>query len=218
MGEQEKKELPKHVHKSVTTGKPVEKSKLQKAAALFFAEDLDNIKGSIVDDYIRPRSKEYAKDAVRKFRKFIFDTFVGAAETIFFGKAQGPEKRGYYNGQSVNYYSYYDGGYSSNSGGSSSNNVKRSPISHLKVIEIVGGPDEDGVERDAFYHANRVVGEMVAIGKRYPAVSVADYYQLVNVVPTEMDFDWGWQGFIGADLIESKNGYIIDLPKPVPLK
>lgn len=204
MGEQEKKELPKHVHKSITTGKVVEKSKLEKALALFFSEDAESFKGSIMDDYIRPRTKEFLADSIRKFKQFIFDNFVGAAEIIFFGKTKGSQKRGFYNGQEVNYYSYYtsDGEYVRRE-----ERRDRDPETHLKRIVI-----------SEYGKAKQVLGELIGFCKHYKKATVADYYQLVELAPSEIDFSYGWFDLTAASIIETRGGYIIDFPKPIPLK
>ena len=198
-----------HVHQAITTGTVVEKSKLQKAAAIFFEEDIDNIKDSIVDDYIKPRAKDFLKESIRKVKEFIVDGITGMAEIAFFGKTDKVNRKGTYNGQKVNYVTYYgnDGGYDyySNHRNNTSN---RDPVTSVRRIAI----SQKG-------QAEAVLTELISLSRKYQAVPVADYYQLVGVSPTKEDFNYGWFDFVGVQVVydSSVGGYVLTLPKPVPL-
>ena len=204
-----KRKIESHVHKAVTSGKVEEKSKLQKAAALFFEEDMDSIKGSIMDGYIKPKANEFMKDSIRKVKEFIVDNITGAAEIIFFGSTK---KRGngsgWYNGSKVNYVSYYNGGYDYDGGYRSEpkHEMDRDPNTHLKRIVI-----------SSYGKAQEVLGELIGFTKRYSVATVGDYYQLVDLTPTNIDFGYGWFDLVSVQIVKVSGGYMIDLPKPVPL-
>lgn len=198
----EKRELPKH--EAVTTGKIEEKSKLQKAVGVLIAEDIDDIQKSIVDDYIRPRFKDFCKESVRKMKEFIVDSITGAAETVFFGKTS--RKTGSYKGEKVNYVKYYSGesGYKVSS--DRDDNVARDSDVLLKRIVI-----------ESYGKAKEVKNELQHDLEHYKAVTVATYYQLTGVPTVKRDYDYGWHKLADIEIIETKGGYILALPKPVPL-
>lgn len=211
MSEKDKKEPERHVHKPIVQGKEIEKTRLQKAVGVFFSEDLDSIKGSIVDDYIRPRARDFVTDTIRKTKEMIVDNITSAAEIIFFGDSKKKNKTGEYNGQKVNYVSYYTGdAYDGNTYYYSNDEspVKR-PEKPANVLRRVYIP--------SYRKAEEVLTELLSLSKRYPAVSVADYYQLVSVPTTKADFSIGWFDLVGVDIAHTRDGYIINLPKPVSL-
>lgn len=198
-----------HVHQAITEGKVVEKSKLQKAASIFFEEDMDSIKDSIVDDYIKPRAKDFLRDSIRKVKEYLVENITAAAEIFFFGKTDKANRKGTYNGQKVNYVSYYgnDGGYSYY-GNNRNANTARDPVTSIRRVSI-----------PSFGKAEAVLTELIAIARKYNAATTADYYQLVGVTPSKEDFNFGWFDFVGVQVIydSSSGGYILTLPKPVPL-
>lgn len=198
-----------HVHQSVTKGTVVEKSRLQKAASIFFEEDMDSIKDSIVDDYIKPRAKDFLKDSIRKVKEYLVENITAAAEIFFFGKTDKANRKGTYNGQKVNYVTYYnnDGSYDYY-GNNRSSATSRDPVTSLKRVGIVSQGK-----------AEEVLTELIALSKRYQAVPVADYYQLVGISPTKEDYNYGWFDFVGVRVVydSSIGKYVLTLPKPVPL-
>lgn len=205
------KEKPKHDHgaKPITTGTEEKKSALRKATDTLIKEDLDTIKSSIISDYIEPNTKKLAKEVDRKFREFISDTINSVVSLILFGKTDGRTKKGYYNGQQVNYTSYYYG----DSDGRSKNEDRRKsnePINRIKKVII---PE--------YGNAEKVLSELNHYITLYHCASIGDYYQLVGMATNELDFMYGWMETVfNKDLIiydSGAGGYVINFPKPIPL-
>lgn len=205
-------ESRKHVHKSIVQGKEVEKTKLQKAIGVFISEDLDSIKGSIMEDYIKPRFRDYVKETIRKGKEAIVDSFTSALEIMLFGDSKKKNKTGDYNGQKINYVSYYTGGnqYGENYGYYTRSNdlPKQDPATRLRNIYI-----------PSYRKAEEVVTELIALADHYTAVSIADYYQLVGIPTTKQDYMFGWTAgnIRGASVLHTRDGYVINFPKPIPL-
>ena len=194
-----------HATSSIVNGKPVEKSKLEKAVGVFLSEDISNVKGSIVEDYIMPRAEKLGKDAVRKGKEFILDSITGAVSIILFGTAK-DRKSGYYNGQKVNYYNY-SSSYSERD--DRREDRRYEPANRVKRISI-----------PSYGEAEKVLEELNSYIARYKVASVGDFYQLVNISPTKSDFSYGWFDLVGADIIYNRftEGYVIEFPKPQPLE
>ena len=202
-----------HVHKAIVEGKEVEKTALQKALGVFISEDLDSIKGSIMEDYVKPRATEYVKDTIRKAKETIVDLSTSALEVMLFGDSKKGNKTGTYNGQKINYVSYYNGGnqYDSGSYGyytKAEEITKPDPVTRIRSIYI-----------PSYRKAEEVLTELLSLTKRYPAASVADYYQLVNMPTTKQDYMFGWTDSMlkGTSVVHTRDGYVVNLPKPMPL-
>lgn len=194
------------VERRVTIANVPKKNAIEKAAGLIFAEDLDKVKGSIVDDYIAPRANDFIKDAVRKGKRFIVDSVTGAVEIILFGKSQSRNNYSYGDGRVT--YTRYDSYYGDprDSYDAHANNYYSSEI----------------LRRDftisKYEDAKEVLLELNKIIKRYGHAKVADYYDLCGIPTKSVDYDRGWFDLVGVpDPIPVKDGYILDLPKPVAL-
>jgi len=211
------KEPERHVHAPVTTGKVTEKSKFQKALGIFLEEDAVDIKSN-VNNYIQDRAKSFGKEMKRKAKEFILDNINGAAEIMLFGKGRRsgsgdtPYKSGTYSGQNVVYTSYYSGD------GSAAPKAtdNREPGTRLKAITI-----------ESYGKAEAVKSELISLSRRYPTVSIGDYYQMFTdengnplVRVAKEDFNFGWKGpieNIEIVYVAKATGYQLVLPRPVPI-
>jgi hypothetical protein len=66
--------------------------------------------------------------------------------------------------------------------------------------------------------AQRVLDELFAIIDRYGAVSVATYYELVGITGKFTDNQWGWTNLNTAGVSRVREGFRIELPRPVSIK
>jgi hypothetical protein len=77
--------------------------------------------------------------------------------------------------------------------------------------------DFDEIILDTRAEAESVIDRLFDIISKYEAASVADLYGLVGITPTFVDDKWGWTDFRGAGATRVRDGYLLDLPRPVPL-
>ena len=205
-----------HQLKPLTEGKVIEKTGLQKALSVFLAEDMDDIKDSIYDEYIKPRAKSFVKDSIVKFKEFLLDNLYGIGEMMLFGKRKSgghyngnSYNSGYYNGTKVNYQSYT----SYYNGDDSSYKRVETPVVDPRSIKMIGIP--------SYGKAEEVKGELISLVKRYTKASVADYYQLAGAPCVKQDFNYGWKMLDPGSIEVAYNAkigmYVLSLPKPVPL-
>ena len=212
----------KHIHAALSEGEIAKKSKVKKAIGIFLAEDAENIKDHLVDDYIKPRAQTFGLDLVRKFKEFLLDNITDIARTMIFGETKKTSdseyKTGYYDGNSKVYYtSYYNGGYSYEDT-SYRPAVKQETPSAAKLIVI---------KIPSYGKAEEIKGELLAIYKRFHAVPVADYYQMFQdkngkplIHVTKEHYNFGWKEFkedIKIVYNTDLKGYQLILPKLVPL-
>jgi len=66
--------------------------------------------------------------------------------------------------------------------------------------------------------AEEVLDQMFEMLSKYEVVSVADLYGLCGVEGTYTDERYGWENLRGARIQRVQNGYLLDLPRPEPLR
>lgn len=78
--------------------------------------------------------------------------------------------------------------------------------------------DFDDIILDSYGEAVEVVETMIARVDRYGSASIADLYDLLGVTGSFADQRWGWRDLRGADVRQTRGGYLLDLPEPEPLR
>jgi hypothetical protein len=66
--------------------------------------------------------------------------------------------------------------------------------------------------------AQAVLDELFGIIDRYGAVSVATFYELVGITGKFTDNQWGWTNLNTAGVSRVREGFRIELPRPVSIK
>jgi hypothetical protein len=65
--------------------------------------------------------------------------------------------------------------------------------------------------------AEEVIDRMFDLVSKFETATVADLYDLVGIQQSYTDDKWGWYELPGAGVARVQNGYLLDLPRPVPL-
>lgn len=65
--------------------------------------------------------------------------------------------------------------------------------------------------------AHEVIDRMFDLVSKYEVATVADLYDLVGVSGSYTDDKWGWYELRGADVTRTRQGYLLNLPRPEPL-
>lgn len=186
--EKEKNREEKKVEKIISgNAKAKKKSEFSKFADVFVSEDAGNVKSYILMDVLVPAVK-----------KAISDIVTNGIDMLLYGET-GVHKR---NGASskVSYRSYYD-----RSNRSSSSSRTRSGYSYDDIILDNRGEAEEVLSR---------MDEIVAT---YGTVSVADLYDLVGITGAYTDNKYGWTDIRNASVVRVRDGYMIKLPRALPL-
>jgi hypothetical protein len=66
--------------------------------------------------------------------------------------------------------------------------------------------------------AQEVLDRLFDLVARYETATVADLYELVGVTGSYTDDKWGWTDIRDADIKRVSHGYLLDLPKPEPIR
>jgi len=183
----------KKVEKVVTgVAKVKKKSEVSKLKDIFISEDASNVKSYIVMDVLVPAIK-----------KAVADIVTNGIDMILYGET-GHSKRSS-SSSKVSYRSYYD----------RRDDDRRYDRDRGRVKQ---GYDYDDVIIETRGEAEAVISRMDEIVDMYGRVSVADLYDLVGITGNYTDNNYGWTNLASAEPIRVRDGYIIKLPKAMPIK
>lgn len=186
--QKEAPETEKKVEKVVKGAVKTKKNDMRKFTDIFISEDASNVKSYIVMDVLVPAIKKAISDVVRNGIDMILYGDAGRSKS-----SSGASK--------VSYRSYYDGGRDHRDAPART----RTGYSYDDIILDNRGEAEDVLSR---------MDELVAT---YGIVSVADLYDLVGITGNYTDNKYGWTDIRSARVERVRDGYIIKLPKALPL-
>lgn len=66
--------------------------------------------------------------------------------------------------------------------------------------------------------AENVIDQLFVLVEDYGSAKVSDLYSLIGQSHNYVDGRWGWTDLRGAMTVRVRDGYLLDLPRPVPLK
>ena len=79
------------------------------------------------------------------------------------------------------------------------------------------GYEYDDIILDNRGEAEDVLSRMDELIDTYGVVSVADFYDLVGITGNYTDNKYGWSDIRNASVVRVREGYMIKLPKALPL-
>lgn len=65
--------------------------------------------------------------------------------------------------------------------------------------------------------AEEVLNFLFDLLTRYDTVSISDLYELVGETGQFTDEKWGWNDLTGASVTRVRDGYLLNLPRPVTI-
>ena len=164
------------------------KSGLHKLTDIFISEDAANVKSYIVMDVLVPAVKKAISDIVRD-----------GIDMILYGESKGRSS------SSSSYVSYRD--YSS-----------RDEDRFRDRDRDRRGYNHDDIVLESRGEAEEVITRMDELIETYGVVSVADLYDLVGKTCEYTDNKYGWTNVRNAEPIRVRDGWMLRLPKALPLK
>jgi len=165
------------------------KSEIQKFADVFIQEDVQKVKSYILMDVLAPALK-----------KAISDIVTNGIDMILYGETGRTKKSG--TASKVSYRSYYD---------------RQDERRDYGSIRTRTGYDYDDIVLDNRGEAEEVLSRMDELISTYGLVSVADFYDLVGVTGNYTDNKYGWTNIRSASVVRVRDGYMIKLPRALPL-
>lgn len=163
------------------------KSEFKKITESFISEDAGNIKDHVLGDVLIPSIK-----------KALYDIVVDGFSMALWDETGHVKKS---KGSRVSYESMYDRDRRDSRG-----SKRRDAY------------DYDDIIVDSRQEAEEVLSSMDEIIDRYDMVSVADLYELVGITDTSYTAnDYGWFDIRNARAVHVREGWLLKMPKAVPL-
>jgi hypothetical protein len=188
----EKRKLEK-----VTTGTVIKKKKSlgSKVAETFTGDSLNSVGTYVLFDVILPKAKDMFLDAINQ----------GAERALYGdGSPRGSSSPTRGTTRHTSYNSYSSRGVTSSEPRSFSH---RGRATH----------DFDEIVLATRGEAERVLSELCALIDDYEAATVADLYELTDITPSSQDEKWGWDDLGPATITRKRDGYLLNLPRPIVL-
>lgn len=185
----------KKIEKVVSgTAKTKQKSGVSKMANALFAEDLKSVIPFVIDEYVIPI-----------FKKGVYEAFTAALETMIYGKDGRPRKNNSSSNGRPSYQGYYD---------KNKDRERGVPASSRGWSEY----EADDIWLEDRGDAEAVLWRMRDYLEEYGTVSVAEAKQFAGLKYEYTDNKYGWTDLRAAYVSRIRDGYLIVLPRAVPLK
>ena len=182
----------KRVTKVVKGPVKVKKNEVRKFADIFISEDIASVKNYIFMDVLVPAIKKAVYDIVTN----------GIDMFLYGGSGKGKSSSA---GSKVSYRSYYDQKNSNNSYRGSENVRSNSGFDYDDIIFINRGEAEAAKE------------QMQDTINRYGIVTVADLYDMAGLTAPYTSQKYGWMSMNNVEAVRVRDGYMLKLPRAVPI-
>jgi hypothetical protein len=194
---------PKKIDK-VVSGEVVRRKKPlnKRFREIFVGQDAKTAWGFVLFDVLIPAAKDTMADAVSQ-----------GVERMLFGDARSNPRRsgGYRPPYSVtptqSTYTRYSTG---------SSYAKRDERVLSRRARATHNFDE--IILPTRVEAEEVLENLYNILSRYEQATVSDLYDLLGVTGNYTDEKWGWTELTGSGIDRVREGYLLDIPKPEPLR
>lgn len=182
----------------VTSGKVLrrKKSRAKRLKEMFTGGDSRSLWEAVVEDTVVPAFKHLFQDAI---------------ETAIEGILWQGERRGGRRGRpGMGHVNYQDRSrYRSDPRREDSREMSRRGRSTHDFDEIIV---------ESRHEAGDILDNLFELVSKFDEASVADLYDMVDITPTPQDQRWGWTDISGARAVRVNGGYLLDLPRPEPLR
>lgn len=165
----------------------------------FIGGDAQSVMGYVLTEVVVPAIKDTLSDVVTQ-----------AVERMLFGEVRSSARRPRHGGQG-GYVTY------SSASGIRQGQPARQAASTLSP-RARATHDFDEIILSDRPTADQVVDRMYDLLSRYEQVTVANLYELVGVTPDFTDNNWGWTSLEGTGVRRVREGFLIDVPRPEPLR
>lgn len=178
----------KRVQKVVNGKVKTKKNEGRKLASMFISEDATNVKSYIIFDVLVPTIK-----------KTLFDVVTDSLDMILNGGTGGKKHK---SGNKISYRSYYD---------------DKRDNRHGSEYRARSRFDYDDLIFDSRGECEAVREQMVDVIDTYGFVTVADMYDMADLPAPYTSSKYGWTNISTAETVRVRDGYVLKLPKAMPI-
>lgn len=179
----------KKVQKVVSGKVKTKANEKRKLANIFISEDAANVKSYVVMDVLVPAIK-----------KAISDIVTDGIDMILYG---GSHSGKHESGNKISYKSYYD----------DNKRDDRRDSSYRSRSRF----DYDDLVFDSRAECEAVREQMVDVIDTYGFVTVADMYDMADIPAPYTSSKYGWTNIRTAETVRVRDGYVLKLPKAMPI-
>ena len=172
-------------------------NEVRKLADIFISEDIANVKNYIFMDVLVPAIK-----------KAVYDIVTNGIDMFLYGGSGRSKSNS--NAPKVSYRNYYE----QKNNGNSNSNYRGSE----------NAKSNNGFDYEDIVFSNRGDAELVKqqmrdVIARYGVVTIADMYEMAdpNLTAPYTSHKYGWMDVSGAEAVRVRDGYILKLPRAVPI-
>lgn len=190
---EEKKEITtndRKIQKVVSNKAKTRENKSRKFTDIFISEDAANVKSYIFMDVLVPAIK-----------KAISDIVTDGIDMILYGGTGGGQKSRR-SGDKVSYRNYYNDRFSERKEDRNSNRARF---------------DYDDIIFSNRGEAEAVREQMCDVIDQYGFVTVADMYDMADLTAPYTSTKYGWTNIRNAEPVRVRDGYVLKLPKAMPI-
>ena len=184
----EENQSPENTAKKVITGKTRVK---KKNGLMKFADSM------ISEDAANVKSYILMDVLMPAIKKAVVDIVTDGINMILYGETSISSKKS--SGSKISYRKFYE------------DDRRESGRDHKKRY------DYDEIVFDSRRDAEEVLSSMEDLIDRYKVASVSDFYEFADRDSVYTDRYYGWTNLRSADIIRVRDGYVIKLPKPLPI-
>lgn len=179
----------KKVEKAIQGAAKVKKgNKLRKLTDIFISEDIANVKSYIVQDVLIPTIKKAISEMIKN-----------GIDMILYGSSGSIRSNS--TADRISYSKYYD---PNNRYISRESKVR----SGLRCDDIIF--DNRGEAETVLFRMNELIDN-------YGMATVADFYDLAGLTGEYTSNNYGWTNIRSAEVVRARDGYIIKMPKAMPI-
>lgn len=165
------------------------KTGVRKLTDIFVSEDAANVKSYILMDVLIPSVKKAVSDIV-----------TNGIDMILYGESGRTKKTS--PSSKISYRSYYE----------------RDDERYRESRKAKTGYSYDEIVLETRGEAEEVLTRMDELIETYGMVSVADLYDLVGITCNYTDNKYGWTSVRNAEPVRIRDGYMLKLSRPIPIK
>jgi|ERR1043165_5870873 hypothetical protein len=186
---------------SVVSGEVASRKKTlgRRLRDVFIGGDTKSVVHYVIADVLIPQAKDMLSEAVSQ-----------GFERLIYGDSRPGRRAGsrYTSPGPTNYTRYAVRG---------NNPIGRQPREDPRAPTTLRPHDMDDILLATRVEAETVVDRMYDLLREYEMVSVSDLYSLLGLSSSYTDQKWGWTNLQSLDIRRVRDGYILNLPKTIPL-
>lgn len=166
------------------------KNGVSKIAGSFISEDMHTVGNYILKDVLVPAIKDFIEDSITNGIRMIL-------------RGESAPRKSSSNASTVSYSRYYN----------NKDGDRFRPSNQTNTVKSY-----DDIIFDSRGDAELVLTRMDEMIDQYGIVSVADMYEMAELSGEYTYNDYGWTDIHSANIVRVKEGYMIKLPRAVPIK